>query len=106
MSTALSAARGRVMDEKIILTPDEAIELLPSGEHVHNFANHGTTLLAGCDFERGDAIAALRKAIQIELGGEHCMSMKHPIVAWDSKTHCSFFEADMTKVEALEATKR
>ena len=89
-------------DKKVILTVDQAVSLLPRGEYVHNFVNPGASMFVGCDYEREDAIRALQKALQIELGGENCMRMKHPLVVWDTKTHCSFFEADMDRVKELE----
>jgi hypothetical protein len=91
--------------DKVILTAEQAEEMLLDGKYVHNFVNPSTNMLVGCDYERADAIAAFKKALQIELGGEQCMRMKHPLVVWDSKTHCSFFEADMAKVEAFELAK-
>lgn len=90
-------------DDKVILTAEQAEAMLPEGQYVHNFVNPGMNMMVGCDYDRADAIAALKTAVQIELGGEHCMRMKHPIVVWDSKKHLSFFEADMAKVEAFEA---
>lgn len=92
-------------DDKIILTPAEAESLLAEGETVHNFVNPGMNLLVGCDFDRKAAIERLQNALQIEIGGEQCKRMKHAIVVWDSETHCSFFEADMAKVESFEAAR-
>lgn len=92
-------------DDKVILTPDEAIALLPEGEYVHNFANPGVGMLVGCDYERDNAIKHIRSAYQIELAGEQCMRLKHPLAVWDSKTHVTFFAADMAKVQAFEASR-
>lgn len=91
-------------DDKVILTPEQAEAMLPEGKHVHNFANPGGMLI-GCDYEREHAIAALRSARQIELGGEQCMAMKHPIVVWETERRCTFFQADMEKVAAFEAAQ-
>lgn len=90
-------------DNKVILTAEQAEALLAPGERVHNFANPAG-MLVGCDDDRDRAIAALKAAKQIELGGPACMAMKHPIVVWDSEKHCTFFEADMDKIAALEST--
>lgn len=95
------------MNEKtLIISADEAISLLnDDGEYVHNFLNPSGGLMLGCDFERENAIEAFRKAHQIEIGGEGCKRMRHPIVVWDTPTRYSFFEADMTKVGAFEAAR-
>ena len=92
-------------DDKITLTPDEAISLLPDGEYVHNYANPTAGMLIGVDFDRPDAEEHIRKAIQREIGGSGCKGMKHALVVWDNEKHCTFFETDMAKVEAMEAEK-
>jgi hypothetical protein len=94
-----------VSDEKIILTPDEAISLLPDGEHVHNYINNAPGLFLGCDYDRADAEEHIRKAIQREIAGPHCQGMKHALAVWSSETKVSFFETDMPKVKAMEAAK-
>jgi hypothetical protein len=89
--------------DRIILTADEAISLLPEGEYVHNTT--GGMIMIGCDYSRESAEKALRGAVQIEIGGPMCKAMRHPLVTWDSPKHCTFFEADMDKVEAFEAAR-
>lgn len=91
------------MADKLIITADEAISLLPEGKYVHN-----TTvgmLMIGCDYERADAIKALRSAVQIEIGGPGAKAYGHPIVMWDTPKHFTLFAADMDKVAAFEAAK-
>ncbi len=92
-------------DDKVILTPEEAEALLPEGKYIHNFANPGVGMMIGCDYERPDAIKALRDAKQLELGGEQSKGLKHPIVCWHTEKRLTFFEADMAKVEAFEAAR-
>lgn len=92
-------------DDKLIITPEEAESLLLDGEYVHNFVNPGAGMMVGCDYDRADAIQAFKDAKQIEIGGDACKGMKHPIVVWDTDRHMSFFEADMKKVDAFEAKK-
>lgn len=89
-------------DDKVIITAEQAESLLNEGEYVHNFISTGTMFL-GCDFERADAIDAFKKAKQIEIGGDGCKRMKHPIAVFDHNGKLSFFEADMAKVAAMEA---
>lgn len=92
-------------EEKIILTPDEAISILADGEYVHNYANPGAGMFIGVDFDRADAEKHIRDAVQLEIGGDNCKRMKHGLVAWSSNTRCTFFETDPAKLDALEATK-
>lgn len=89
-------------DEKVFLTPEQAESLLADGEYVHNFVSGGMMLI-GCDYGRAAAIKAFRNAKQIEIGGESCKRMSHPIAVFDANDHLSFFAADMAKVEAFEA---
>lgn len=92
-------------DDKVILTAAEAESLLADGDDtIHNFINPRDSLLVGCDYERADAIADIRAAKRIELAGEIARSMRHPIAVWDD-LGVSFFEADMDKVAAFEATR-
>lgn len=92
-------------DDKVIITPAEAESLLADREYVHNYVNPSAGMFVGCDYERANAIEAFHKAKQIELGGENCKHMKHPLVVWDTDKHYSFFEADMDKVAAFEAAR-
>lgn len=92
------------MSDKVILTTDEAIDLLAGGDQVHNYIQAGFSLV-GCDYERANAIKEIREAKQIELAGPAAMAMKHPIAVWSSDTCVTFFEADMEKVAAFEKAK-
>lgn len=92
-------------DDKLIISADEAESLLADGTYIHNFVNPAVGMLIGCDYDRADAIKAFKSALRIEIGGDGCKSMKHPICVWESKDRNSFFEADMDKVEALEAAR-
>lgn len=91
-------------DKPIIITPEEAEACFPEGDYIHNFADGGMIML-GCDYDRADAIKALKDAVQIEIGGPGCKSMRHPIVVWSNETRYTFFVADMEKIDALEASK-
>lgn len=89
-------------ERPLILTPEQALALMPEGEYIHNFVG-GRGIIIGCDWTRAEAIDALHRAVQIEIGGPQCKKMGHPIIVWDSKTHHCFAQADMAKVEAFEA---
>ena len=90
--------------DRLVITADEAISLLPEGEYVHNFMQGGMALI-GCDYERAEAESALRTAIEIEIAGSMARSMKHPIACWKTNKSVSFFEADMKRLEAFEASR-
>lgn len=92
-------------DEKIILTADEAISLLPPGKYVHNYLNPSAGMFLGCDFDRDDAEKHIRDAVQIEIGGENCQRMKHGLVVWSAENKLSFFETNMDKLAAMEREK-
>lgn len=90
-------------DERTTLTPEQAISLLTESEYVHNYTMGA--VMIGIDYKRDAAIEAFRKAHRIELGGPGTMMLRHPIVVWDSPTHCTAFEADMKKVAAFEESR-
>jgi hypothetical protein len=92
-------------DEKILLTADEAISLLPEGEYVHNYMNPNSGMFLGCDFERENAEKHIREALQCEIGGPSCQRMKHGLVVWKNEKELSFFETDMDKLKAMEAAR-
>jgi hypothetical protein len=91
-------------DDRFLITPEEAESLLNEGEFVHNFID-GRFVILGCDYDRASAIAAFKAAKSIEIGGDGCKAMRHPIVVFDQNGKHSFFAADMDKVEALEASR-
>lgn len=92
-------------DEKIILTAEEAESLLVDGDYIHSYRNPAAGMFLGCDFDRAQAIEAIRTAHALEIGGDNCKRMKHGLVVWDSPTSLFFFQTDPAKVEAMEARK-
>lgn len=89
--------------EKILITPDEAITLLPDGDQIHTFRS-GTGILIGADWSRKSIIEALRNnPDMIEIGGDGCKSMGHGLVCWTSNTDPLFIEADKDKVFEMES---
>jgi hypothetical protein len=91
-------------DPKLIITVEEAISVLSDDDTVHNFAQAGPMLI-GVDYDRDQAIDALRGAIQIEISGPAARGMGHGLAVWSDKTSVSFFEADPEKLDALERAK-
>jgi hypothetical protein len=93
-------------DERLILTADEATALLPDGDdYVHCFSQPSAGMFIGTDHERAGVEDVFRKAKQIEIGGDNCKGMGHPLVVWTGDDRLRFFAADMEKVAAFEAAR-
>ena len=89
-------------DTNLTLTPDQAESLLPPGERVHCYVNQPWGLV-GCSVARHRAIARIREAKLLELGGPSAAKqMGHALVVHDRIRGYSLFETDMEKVEAME----
>jgi hypothetical protein len=83
------------------LTPDQAESLLLPGERVHCFVNLPSGLVA-CGVARHRAIARIREAKLLELGGPSAKQKGHALVVHDRSRGYSLFETDMEKAEAME----
>lgn len=71
-------------DDRIVLTTEQALGMLPDDDDIHTFRNPGGIML-GCDWTR-DAITQAIENNECELGGEMCKRMNHGLVIWvDSK---------------------
>lgn len=68
-------------EERIILTADEAIAMLPEKESIHTFLQGGMTLL-GADWPAEEIWESLRQSVRIELSGPTATSMGHGLVFW------------------------
>lgn len=89
-------------DDKLRLTFEEAKSILIDGTTVHNFVNPGPNMLLGCDYDREDAIAVLKTARSLEIGGGFCKGMGHALAVFDADGRLSFFQTDAARVEAFE----
>jgi hypothetical protein len=81
-------------EDKVTITPAEAESLLADGEYVHNYATPGMGIVLGVDYDRADAIKEFGKAVSIEIGGDNCKRMGHPIVVWHSDDRYTFCRDD------------
>jgi hypothetical protein len=90
-------------DERLIITAAEAESLLPDRDCIHNMSR-GPCII-GADWDRKDVIAAFKAAVEIEISGPLMHRLGHPIAVFEPNGRLSFFEADMTKVEAFEAVR-
>ncbi len=69
-------------EERVILTKEEAIEMLPEGEYIHTFRNSSFVLI-GADINRGDVIKAIQE-YEVELSGSMATNMGHGMVLVDN----------------------
>lgn len=69
--------------DRVKLTADEAIAMLPDGEMLHTFRSPGANILLGCDWARDEIIDLLRTG-EPELSGEQATAMKHGLVVWSN----------------------
>lgn len=88
------------MSDKIMITADQAIALLPDRESIHSFRQAGPVLI-GCDSDREDIIERIRATDHCEIGGPACKAMDHALVIRDDNA-ALFIETDMEKVAVLE----
>jgi len=68
-------------EERVILTAEQAIAMLPDGDNAHTFLGNG--FLVGADWKKQDVVDALKRSIRIELSGPLATSMGHKICFWD-----------------------
>lgn len=79
------------MSDRVKLSYDDAIALLPDGDEIHVFSNPGMNMLVGADWSR-ESILELIKNGEPELAGEMAMDMGHGLIAWESETRPLFIK--------------
>lgn len=67
-------------DERVDLTVDEAIGMLPDGEDVHTFRQGG--MMLGADWSREDLISEIRATDRRVLTGDVATGMGHGMAIW------------------------
>lgn len=68
-------------DDRVPLTYDQAVALLPSGERIHTFRSTGMALI-GADWPRDKLLQAIRD-YGAELAGESATNMRHGMAVID-----------------------
>lgn len=68
-------------DERVRLTFDEALAMLPADEEIHTFRQAGFALI-GADWDRDEILKLIREK-GCELSGEIASRMGHGIVLFD-----------------------
>lgn len=69
------------MEERVKLTKEQVLSILPDGENIHTFRQAGNSLI-GADWEREEILKALEK-YDFELSGEVATRMRHGIAFRD-----------------------
>lgn len=87
------------------ITADEAINLLPEGDHIHVF-RQTPVALCGADCERQELIDKLKSADKIEIAGEQIRSMGHGLAVYNDDikylSEVLFVETDSGKLDAFD----
>lgn len=75
----MSEADSRAKDERVFLTAEEALAMLPDGEYIHTFRG-GNGMMIGADWTREQIVAAIRETDHRELAGALATAMGHGLV--------------------------
>lgn len=90
---------------KVIVTQQDAIEMLPEGDEIHTFINAVPGVMLGADWSRKDVIEAIGRCM-CELAGETARRMKHGLAIWTREDRPLFVETredfDYSRLEAVE----
>lgn len=73
------AVEKQAKEQRVYLTPEQAIAMLPDGEYVHTFRGGGG-MMVGCDMQRERIEAAIRETKERELSGPMATAMGHGLV--------------------------
>jgi hypothetical protein len=65
--------------DRVFLTPEQALAMLPEGEYVHTFRGGGGMML-GADWKREQVERAIRETDHRELAGPMATAMGHGLV--------------------------
>lgn len=93
-------------DKRLLLTKEQAKDLLKEGELIHTFMQSGPCMI-GADWDKAEAIKEIDKAVCIEASGDMARGMKHGLCIWrdvgNDNARPIFIEHDEAKLVALEA---
>ena len=92
-------------NEKVFISADEAISLLPEKGMIHTFIDGGL-MIVGADWYRQNVIDKLKTADKIEIAGEGARNMGHGIVAYNKsakyQSDLLFIETDKDKLDKFD----
>lgn len=94
----------KLIGEKIYLTYEESIKILPEKEKIHTLINASFALI-GADWAMEEIMDKLKKSDVIEVCGEVARGMGHGICAYNKKAtrrdEILFIETDNEKLNEL-----
>lgn len=96
----------RIQGDRVFLTFDEAVALLPDKERVHTFTNPAPGVLCGADWDREEILALMRScpdAECAEVTGAQAQAVGHGIVIHKSAGGLLFVEAAEWKPATVTA---
>lgn len=70
------------MDDKELITFDEAIKRLPDEDWIHTFRNYGNVLM-GADWKKEEIFEAMQAATEIEITGPQAQAIGHGLAICD-----------------------
>jgi len=91
------------MANRIFLTEEQAIDLLPEGNEIHTFYNAAFGLI-GADWSRDELLDKIRRVDYREITGNQARGMKHGLALWShgsTQGDILFVETDMEKLDKL-----
>lgn len=69
------------MSDRVFLSYEDAVALLPDGDYIHTMTNPGMNMIVGCDWQRADVLQLLKTG-KPELAGRMASGMGHGIVCF------------------------
>lgn len=91
------------MMNKIFLTEQQAIDLLPEGDQIHTFLNSPMALIGG-DWDREDVIDKIKRSDYREISGYGARGLKHGLAVYNKGAtmyDVVFVETNMEKLNEL-----
>lgn len=95
----------KTQGERVFLTFDEAVALIPAKERVHTFTNPAHNVLVGADWDREEILKLMRScpdAECAEVAGAMAQDMGHGIVIRQGHGGLLFVEAAEWKPATVE----
>jgi hypothetical protein len=80
------------MNEKVILTSEQAKAMLPDGDTVHVMGNPTTNVLVGADWSREDIAKQIDTAVGCELAGAKATASGYGLAVWPSEDRVLFVQ--------------
>lgn len=87
------------MKERIELTKEEALSLLPDNSNIHTFRGM-PGILIGADWDKDELITEINRC-KCEIGGAMCRHMGHGLVIWTDRDDPLFVEVDDKIISAF-----